>query len=109
MGLKIGMLIDFPLNSECFRYLKEKLFWQRILVFRSQHITFLSFFYEPIILAAKLTTSPSTENSLRAPAVPTTPLKHSPEDMPMLHQVLILLSYSMILNPVRIARAASSS
>lgn len=63
-------------------------------MFMSTHIFSLLYFNEPIILAARLTTSPRTENSLRDPVVPTTPLKTSPEEIPILHFVFSIFSSS---------------
>eukprot|EP00352_Strombidinopsis_acuminata_P001371 CAMPEP_0176347294 /NCGR_PEP_ID=MMETSP0126-20121128/6938_1 /TAXON_ID=141414 ORGANISM="Strombidinopsis acuminatum, Strain SPMC142" /NCGR_SAMPLE_ID=MMETSP0126 /ASSEMBLY_ACC=CAM_ASM_000229 /LENGTH=65 /DNA_ID=CAMNT_0017695375 /DNA_START=5164 /DNA_END=5361 /DNA_ORIENTATION=- len=63
-----------------------------------------------MILAAKFTVSPRTENSLRDPEVPTTPEKTSPDEIPMLHHVLsISAKLFLMFKAVRIALAASSS
>lgn len=72
-------------------------------------MVWLLYLSDPMILAARFTTSPSTENSFLDPEVPTTPLKTSPEEIPILHEVSILESSLMMLKPVRMARAASSS
>ena len=80
-------------------------------VFKSHFITFLQFFafMEPIILAARFTMSPSTENSFLEPCAPVTPEKHSPEETPILQYTLSFMRALMILKPVSRARYASSS
>ena len=69
--------------------MKLNVFIASFLVLRQQFINpffpYLSGQY--IILAAKFTVSPKTENSFLDPYVPTTPEKTSPVAIPTLHQV----------------------
>ena len=69
----------------------------------------LYFFGQYITLAAKLTTSPRTENSFLEPEVPTTPENTTPVAIPILHQQSNFYSSCRILSPQNIALAASSS
>ena len=66
--------------------MKSKVSAASIRVFKSHLMQFFKFFafIEPMILAARLTISPNTENSFLEPCAPVTPEKHSPDETPML-------------------------
>jgi hypothetical protein len=83
------MLMDLPLNSQWPPYLNDIWDIASFFVRRSQLILpfSLCFFGQNMILAAKFTTSPRTENSFLDPDVPTTPEKTSPDAIPTLHHV----------------------